>query len=62
MRFNSGKTEKHNIKIMMCKDYCVNLCFWCYCVFHEVKQVEKMREHIEGVMDENGHCAGFIST
>ena len=38
------------------------LCLWCYRVFHEIKHVEKLREHVEGAMDENGHCTGSIST
>ena len=49
----------------------VSLFLWCYYEFHEVKHVEKLREyvegamdnireHVEGVIDKNGHCAGFI--
>ena len=51
----------------------MSLCLWCYREFHEVKHVDdlrehiegvvdKVREHVEGVMDLNGHCEGTIST
>ena len=33
---------------------------WYYRAFHEVKHVEKLREHVKVVMDKNGHCAGSI--
>ena len=33
-----------------------------YTSFKEVKYFEKLREHVEGVMDKNGHIAGSIST
>ena len=54
------KNTKKNL--MMRKDCRVPFCLWCYCAFHEVKHVEKLREHVKGVMDKNGHCAGSIST
>ena len=40
----------------------MSLCLWRFLVFDEVKHVEKLREHAEGVMDKSDHCAGFIST
>ena len=58
---------------MILKDCRVSICLWFYRVFHELKNVEKLREHAkgvmgkvrehaDGVMDKNGHCAGSIST
>ena len=48
--------------IIMCKNCRVSLCLWCYRAFHEDKDVEKLRETADGVMDKNGYCAGYIST
>ena len=45
---------------MRCKDCCMHFWFWCYREFHEVKHLEKLREQVEGMTDENGHCAGSI--
>ena len=49
-------------KIQLCAMTFVCPFLWCYRVFHELKYVEKLREHVEGVMDENFHCAGSIIT
>ena len=63
MRFTGGQTEKQNIENLMMYKYCrVTLFLWCYRTFRAVKHAEQLREHLEGVMDENGHCAGYIST
>ena len=45
---------------MMYRECRVYLCLWCYHKFHEVKYVEKLREHVEVVMDKKNHCAGSI--
>ena len=39
-RWANGKSEE---KLMICKDCSVSLCLWCFCAFHEVKHVEKVR-------------------
>ena len=58
----TGKKDKNRIykNIMRCKDYCVPFWLWYYRAFDEVKHLEKLREQVEGVTDENGKCAGFI--
>ena len=63
MRFTGGQTEKQNIENLMMYKYChVTLFLWCYREFREVKHAEKLMEHVEGVIYENGHCAGSIRT
>ena len=46
-----GKQKIKIKNIMMYKGCCVPLCLLNYLVFHDVKHVEKQREHAEGVMD-----------
>ena len=45
---------------MMCEKFRVSICLCCYLVFHEMKHVEKLGEHLEEVIDKNRHCAGYV--
>ena len=40
----------------------MSLCLWCYHAFNEVKHVEKLGEHVEGLLDKNVDSAVSIST